>query len=132
MRDVMFEGYQSMIDDHLIRHRSILDIITKFQDTASRVNRAVIKAVTSCGCIEIHADRQELPDEDISFESLKNYMDSHITGSLCSHCRSVIEDELGNHLFFMASLANTLGISLYDIILNEEKKMSTLGKYNLR
>ncbi|HHY81208.1 MAG TPA: DUF1573 domain-containing protein [Clostridiales bacterium] len=131
MKDVMFADYQSMINDQLLRHRSILDIITKCQDAASRVNRAVIKAVTSCGCIEIHAVKQELP-EDISLENLKNYMDSHITGSLCKHCRSIIEDELGNQMFYMASLANTLGISLYDIILNEEKKMSTLGKYNLR
>lgn len=131
MKDVMFADYQSMINDQLLRHRSILDIVTKCQDAASRVNRAVIKAVTSCGCIEIHAVKQELP-EDISLENLKNYMNSHIKGSLCKHCRSIIEDELGNQLFYMASLANTLGISLYDIILNEEKKMSTLGKYTLR
>jgi hypothetical protein len=32
----------------------------------------------------------------------------------------------------MASLANTLDLSLYDIILEEEKKMSALGKYQLR
>lgn len=131
MKDMIFEDYQSMISGQLLRHRSILDILTKYQDAASRVNRAVIKAVTGCGCIEIHAKKQELP-EDISLDNLKDYMDSHLTGSLCAHCRDIIERELGNQLFFMASMANTLDISLYDIILQEEKQISALGKYQLR
>jgi hypothetical protein len=131
MKDMIFEDYQSMISGQLLRHRSILDILTKYQDAASRVNRAVIKAVTSCGCIEIHAKKQEL-SEDVSLDNLKDYMDSHLSGSLCDHCRDIIEKELGNQLFFMASMANALDISLYDIILQEEKQISALGKYQLR
>jgi hypothetical protein len=131
MKDMIYEDYQSMISGQLLRHRSILDILTKYQDAASRVNRAVIKAVTSCGCIEINAKKQEMT-EDVSLDNLKEYMDTHLSGNLCEHCRDIIEKELGNQLFFMASLANTLDISLYDIILQEEKKMSALGKYQLR
>lgn len=128
---MLFQSYQNKVEEQLIRNRSILDIITKCQDAASKVNRSVVKAVTSCGCIEIHAKKQELP-EDISLDNLAKYMDSHVTGSLCPNCRSIIEDEMGNQLFYLASLANTLDLSLYDIILQEENKMSTLGKYHLR
>jgi hypothetical protein len=131
MKDMIYDDYQSMIRDQLLRHRSILDILSKYQEATSRVNRAVIKAVTSCGCVEIHAGKQEIP-EDVSLDNLKEYMSSHLSGSLCEHCRDIIEKELGNQLFFMAGLANTLDISLYDIILQEEKKMSALGKYQLR
>lgn len=128
---MMFQNYQNKVQGQLVRNRSILDILTKYQDAAAKVSRSVVKAATSCGCIEIHAKKQEIPD-DISLDTLANYMDSHIIGSLCPHCRSVIEDEMGIQLFYLASLANTLDLSLYDIILQEEKKMSTLGKYQLR
>ena len=128
---MMFQNYQNKVQGQLVRNRSILDILTKYQDAAAKVSRSVVKAATSCGCIEIHAKKQEIPD-DISLDTLADYMDSHIIGSLCPHCRSVIEDEMGIQLFYLASLANTLDLSLYDIILQEEKKMSTLGKYQLR
>jgi len=131
MKDMLFQTYQNKVEEQLIRNRSILDIITKYQDAAAKVNRAVVKAVTSCGCIQINAKKQEIP-EDVSLDDLVKYMDSHVTGSLCPNCRSIIEDELGDQLFYMASLANTLGLSLYDIIVKEENKMSTLGKYQLR
>ncbi len=126
-----FKDFQSMVDRHLLRHRSLLDIMTKYQEAASRVNRAVAKAVTSCGCVEIHAKKQEIP-EDTSLSGLKAYMDSHLSGCLCDHCRDVIEKELGNQLFFMASLANVLDIRLDDVLENEEEKMDTLGVYGLR
>lgn len=126
-----FKDFQSMVDRHLLRHRSLLDIMTKYQEAASRVNRAVAKAVTSCGCVEIHAKKQEIP-EGISLSGLKAYMDSHLSGCLCDHCRDVIEKELGNQLFFMASLANVLDIRLDDVLENEEEKMDTLGVYGLR
>ncbi|HOB20011.1 MAG TPA: DUF1573 domain-containing protein [Candidatus Atribacteria bacterium] len=126
-----FEDFQSLVDSHLLRHRSLLDIMTKYQESASRVNRALAKAVTSCGCVEIHAKKQEIPD-DVSLSGLKAYMDSHLRGELCDQCRDVIEKELGNQLFFMASLANLLGIRLDEVLEKEEKKMDTLGVYGLR
>ncbi len=47
MKDMIFQEYQSLINSQLLRHRSILDIITKYQEAVSRVNRAVVKSVTS-------------------------------------------------------------------------------------
>ncbi len=131
MKNITFTDYQNKIEGQLIRHRSILDIMSKNQDAVSRVNRAVAKAVTGCGCIEIHAKKQEIP-EDGSLDSLGSYMDSHLTGNLCPQCSSILKDELGSQFFYMTSLANTLGLNLDDIILQEEKKMSALGKYHLR
>lgn len=131
MKDMLYDDFQAMIDGMLVRHRSILDIITKFQDSASRVNRAIIKSVTSCGCIEIHGEKQEIP-EDISLENMKEYMKTHLKGTLCESCRDIIEKELGNHLFYLAGIANALDMSLCDIILKEEDRLATLGKYHLR
>lgn len=36
----------------LIRHKSILDATSKMQEYCARVNRAIAKAVTCCGCIK--------------------------------------------------------------------------------
>ena len=60
------------VEDVLIRHRSILDIITKLDEYTSRINRAVIKSVTYCGCIEIHATKQDYNKE--SLQEIKNNM----------------------------------------------------------
>lgn len=131
MKDITLNDYQKLIEGQLICHRSILDIITKNQEAAARVNRAVAKAATSCGCIEIHAKRQEIPEGE-SLDTFGSFMDDHLSGSLCPQCRSILEDELGSQLFYMTNLANTLGLNLNDILLQEEKKMSALGKYLLR
>jgi len=45
---------------------------------------------------------------------------------------NTIEDEIGSTLFYLAALCNTLGISLYDVILQEKKKLVTLGPFSLR
>src|SRR3712207_8572531 len=46
-----------------LRHRSLLDIITKLQETEGRINRAIAKSVTNCGCIEIDARSEEHTSE---------------------------------------------------------------------
>lgn len=131
MKDILYENFQTTVAELLSRHKSILDIMTKFQDSNARVNRAVAKSVTSCGCLKICAQKQEYP-EVASIDHIKAFMDDHIEGDLCEKCRYIIEKELGNHMFFIASLANTLNISLYDVIVKEEKNLSTLGKFHLK
>jgi NTP pyrophosphatase (non-canonical NTP hydrolase) len=129
MKDLLYDHFQDSVGELLIRHKSILDILTKYQESQSRVNRAVVKAVTSCGCIEINSKKQKYDDE-VSLQELKNYMDTHLSGGLCSNCREVIEKELGNNLFYIAALCNVLDISMYDVLLKEYEKMHTLGIYN--
>lgn len=131
MKNISMKTFQNKVEDLLTRHKSILDILTKCQESAARVNRAVIKSVTSCGCLKINANKQVIPT-DIDFSDIKNYMDTHLKGILCDNCLDVVENELGNHLFYLAGLANTLHLSLGNILACEADKMSALGRYHLR
>ena len=134
MKDVIIDDFQNSVNESLLRHRSILDITTKLQESEARINRAVAKTVTNCGCIEIHSSKQQpLEESDIDdMEDLKNFLNPQIHGKLCESCRGVIENEIGNNLFYLASLCNLLDLNLYDIFLKEHNKISTLGKYSLR
>lgn len=134
MKDVIFDDFQNSVDESLLRHRSILDIMTKLQESEARINRAVAKTVTNCGCIEIDSTKQQQPIEnDIdNIEDLNNLLTPQVKGELCESCRGVIENEIGNNLFYLASLCNLLNLNLYDIFLNEYNKIDTLGKYSLR
>ncbi|OPJ54932.1 MazG nucleotide pyrophosphohydrolase domain-containing protein [Alkalithermobacter paradoxus] len=125
-----FSKFKDSVSESLIRHKSILDVITKLQETNSKINRAVVKSVTSCGCIEIDCKKQNLPD-NITFGEISEYMDNHIRGSLCDICKEKIEQELGDHMFYIVSLCNSLGIDLEDVLKKEYRKINTLGKYSL-
>ena len=130
MKDLLYNHFQDSVDELLIRHKSILDVLTKFQESQTRVNRAVVKAVTSCGCIEINSKKQNFTD-DISIEELKDIMDTHLKGHICDNCRDVIEKEIGNNLFFMAALCNIVDINMYDVLLKEYEKIKTLGIFHM-
>lgn len=134
MKDIIVDNFQNSVAESLLRHKSLLDILSKLQQTESRVNRAVAKSVTSCGCIEINAKKQKMPtDEDyIDEEALKKCLQTHVKGDLCDSCRDIIEREIGNHLFYLTALSNTLDINLYDVLLKEYDKINTLGKFTLR
>jgi hypothetical protein len=92
------DEFQKTVDSMLIRHQSILDIITKLQESSARVNRAVIKAVTSCGCITIEAQKSAIP-ENATLADLKFILNSHVRGILCPSCKEMIETELGKQFF---------------------------------
>lgn len=124
------DNFQNIVGEMLLQHQSILDIISKGQETSARVNRAVIKAVTNCGCISINASKVIIPD-NATLADLKHLLNNHIEGSLCENCRDVIESELGKELFYLTALINTLGLSLNDILEKETDKLKTLGIYNL-
>lgn len=131
MKAIIIDEFQYTANEILIRNKSILDLITKFQDTNARVNRAVVKSATQCGCIKINAEKQPfLEGED--FEEVLNAMETHVEGSLCDNCRDMIEKEIGRNLFYLASICNTLDLNLYDIIIKELERIKVLGKYSLR
>lgn len=133
MKDIIFDDFQNCVNDSLIRHKSILDILTKYSESTSKVNRSIAKAVTQCGCINISAKKQHIPEiESDSEVDLNNYLNTHLDGELCDKCREIIEREIGNNLFYLTALCNHLNINLYDILLKEYNKSSTLGKFNLR
>ncbi|TGE33114.1 DUF1573 domain-containing protein [Desulfosporosinus sp. Sb-LF] len=124
------DQFQSTVKSLLIRHQSILDILSKGQETSARVNRAVVKSVTSCGCHSVNAHKKTLPP-DASLADLKDLLDSQLEGSVCDNCRDIIEAELGKQLFYIAALSNALEISLSDVFYQEYKKLQTLTIFNL-
>lgn len=130
MKDLIFDDFQDSVDKSLLRNKSILDIITKLQESEGKINRAVIKAVTNCGCIQIDAKKQKYSDPDM--EEIRKALNTHLKGKLCDNCRDIIEQEIGRNIFYLASLCNVLDVSLFDVLLKEYNKIDTLGKYNLR
>ncbi|MGI5901598.1 MAG: DUF1573 domain-containing protein [Desulfitobacteriia bacterium] len=125
------DNFQKTVDSMLIRHQSILDILSKIQETSARVNRAVIKAVTTCGCVAIEAQKTPIP-EDATLADLKNFFNSHLRGTICLSCQEMVEEELGKQLFYIAALANTLNLSIEEILKKEDMKLKTLTIYNFR
>ncbi len=105
MKDVIFDDFQNSVNDSLLRHKSILDILTKYSESNARVNRAIAKSITNCGCVSVKADKQKLPSDSIDIEALRNCLKSHVNGELCDNCRDVIEREIGNNLFYLTSYA---------------------------
>ncbi|MCB2306662.1 DUF1573 domain-containing protein [Clostridium estertheticum] len=133
MKDCIFDDFQNSVDESLLRHRSVLDVITKLQESDARVNRAVAKSVTNCGCIKLE-EKPMYTQPNIDYLNLDTPANSHspVQGALCENCREILEKELGNNLFYITSLCNILGLNLYDILLKEYDKISTLGKYTMR
>lgn len=122
--------FQETVSEVLIRHRSILDCLSKYQESTARVNRSVIKTVTDCGCISIIANKKQYPPMD-SLKDCAKYMDSHIKGKMCEHCREVIAEEIGKHLFYLTALCNTLDYKLEDLFELEHNRINTLGHFML-
>jgi len=123
-------SFQKSVEQYLIQHRSILDVLSKFQESNARVNRAIAKASTQCGCIKIKAEKQKCPS-NVKLEEISKYINSQLEGSLCENCKEIIETELGSNLFYTAAICNILDLNFDEIIQKEEERVSTLGIYNL-
>lgn len=130
MNDLLCDGFQEAVNEYLIRHKSILDVLSKLSESSGRVNRAVAKAVTSCGCIRIDATKQSIPPDIGSLASIRNYMRDHVEGELCEYCSEILEDEIGRTLFYLAALCNVLDLNLYDILRKEQERVTCLGIFN--
>lgn len=129
-KDLSCKDFQGQVEEVLIRHKSILDIITKLDEYTSRINRAVIKSVTSCGCIEIKATKQDYNKD--SLEEIKNNMKNHVEGKLCPSCEEIIQEEIGAYLFYLAALCNALDIDMSDALLREYSNIKALGIFSLK
>ena len=131
LKDMLLDKFQYTVQELLVRNKSIIDQLSKFQDSSARINRSIVKAVTHCGCIEINAKKQNY-DENIDFDEIRSHMKTHLEGELCDSCRDIIEKEIGRNLFYLASICNTLDLNLYDILLKEHERLKVRGKYTLR
>ena len=130
MKDVIYDEFQNKVDEVLIRHANLLDIVSKMDEAASKSNRAVIKSITNCGCVKLDVSQTEFP-EGLTYDALKEYRAEHIQGKPCPVCRDKIEEELGRLEFYVAALCNVLDLNLYDVLLKEYNKINTLGKFSL-
>lgn len=130
MKDLIIDQFQNSVEEVLIRHVSLLDIITKFSEASSKVNRAVAKTITSCGCLELSNNPKNLP-EDAVYDQLKEHGFTALQGELCPVCREKVESEIGNLMFYLAAMCNKADVNLYDVFLKEYDRIQTLGKYNL-
>ncbi|EYE87581.1 hypothetical protein Q428_12485 [Fervidicella metallireducens AeB] len=130
MKDIIVDDFQNAVSESLLRHKSIVDIITKLSESSSRINRAVAKSVTNCGCISIEAHKQEIPD-GVSLDEVSDLLKYQIEGTLCDNCREVLEEEIGTNLYYLASLCDALDLNLFDVLIKEYDKIRTLGKFSL-
>jgi len=130
MKDLLCDQFQEAVNDTVIRHKSVLDVVTKLQEANTRLNRALFKSVTSCGCIKIVATKPHVP-EDATYEDLRSLLSTHIEGELCESCYENLEAELGNLLFWTAAFANLTDLNIYDAIIKEHKKLVALGVFHL-
>ncbi len=130
MADLSCGEFQETVSEYLIRHRSVLDVMSKLQEAGARVNRAVAKSVTSCGCLEVSAQKQTFP-ENATLADLKRMINSHISGELCPECREALETELGQTLFYIAALCAITGLDLDEIMMKEHDRLRMLGLFNL-
>lgn len=124
------DNFQEQVSLVLIRHKSILDIMTKLDEYNARITRAIAKSVTSCGCITINANKQDFGND--SFENMQEKAQSHVHGRICDSCKDILEEEMGSYMFYLASLCNTLNLDLSDIVEKEYDRIKTLGIYSLK
>ncbi|MDF2724390.1 MAG: hypothetical protein K0Q59_4065 [Paenibacillus sp.] len=130
MSGLTLTQFQEQVSDLLLRHRSLLDVLSKTQQASASVNRSVIKSVTECGCISLQANKQTFPDE-LSMADAKELIQTHVTGDLCENCIDAISAQLGKQLFYTSALCNLLSLDLDDILEKESNKCATLGLFNL-
>lgn len=130
MHSTHSEDFQKKVAALIVRNSNVLDILTKCQTSCARLCRSTVKSATGCGCMKITAEKSLATLENKADFSPKDMAGT--TGSLCNDCRSSIENEIGETLFYIASLCNALGVSMNDIMQREIKNVEALGKYSLR
>lgn len=124
------QEFQDQVSELLLRHRSLLDVLTKYSQSNASVNRAVAKSITECGCIELNARPQGF-SEEMELDQAKQQSKSHMKGNLCENCLDIVRSELGKNVFYMSALCNLLDIRLEDVVARESDKCSTLGLFNM-
>ena len=124
------EEFQEKVAFLLIRNQNVFDILTKCQISCGKICRSTVKASTGCGCVNMSAPKTAMDFQKNTYERL--HEKSGIQGELCHECRSSVESEIGETLFYLASLCNALGLSMEKVMTTELKKLEALGKYNLR
>lgn len=130
MTESRLKPFQDQVSELVLRHRSLLDIMSKLNQASASIHRSVTKSVTECGCITLNAQKQNFND-GLTKEQAKELLESHIDGELCEPCREAVSGELGRQLFYLSALCNSLDINLDDVLAKEQAKCNTLGFFNM-
>ena len=129
MSDSKPDDFQTQVSALIIRNKNVLDILTKCQNSCSKICRSTIKSATGCGCLKIYGEKNiDMFSEKADFSGKNSGIDGHI----CPECKGIIENEIGEMLFYIAGLCNALGLSMKEIMKKEIKNVEVLGKYSLR
>lgn len=123
------DNFQKKVSHLIVRNQNILDILTKCQNSCGKICRSTVKTATGCGCLKIVGEKSLAVFSDEDFAGKAN---SGTEGELCPECSDIIENEIGEMLFYIAGLCNALGLSIKDIMKKEIKNVEVLGKYSLR
>lgn len=130
IKDLIYSDFQNTVSDMVLYNRSILDLLSKTQEASARLQRAITKSVTLCGCVKIETRKKIIPPE-ASLSDLKDLLESHLHGKMCDYCRENVEREIGQLLFYIAALSNILNIDLYDVVIKESDHIKLLGRFNM-
>jgi NTP pyrophosphatase (non-canonical NTP hydrolase) len=130
MNTPRLKEFQDQVSELLLRHRSLLDVLSKYNQSNASVHRSIVKSVTECGCIEVHAKKQVYTEQS-DLQRTMEQLESHLSGKLCDHCMEIVSAELGKNLFYMSALCNLLHIDLENVVEDESQRCSTLGIFNL-
>ena len=71
----MVDQFQFTVGELLIRNKSILDLITKFQDSNARVNRVSLNPSPNV-VVKVNAEKQ-VSFIDADFDEVRNLMNTH-------------------------------------------------------
>ena len=111
IKDIVCEDFQFAVEDACLG-KNILEITSELTRSAARINRSLTIAAVSCGCISINSEKG-------------------MQGRLCPGCRRTLENELTSSLFAACALASQAGISIYDVMLREKRRLSLIGSHIL-
>lgn len=125
------DDFQLLVSDMLFRNKSVMDALTKYQQTCANVCNTIAKAATTCGCIKINVSKQDYSKGTTLYE-MANLSKTHIEGKLCEKCMEHLDREIGSNLFYLTSLCSILDLNIYDIMIKESQRIETLGYYSLR
>lgn len=128
MADQTCRELQETVGKYLARHKSVLDVMSKLQEAGARTNRAVAKAVTTCGCIRVSAEKQQVPGQ-VGYRNLAQHMRTHVEGELCDGCREALESEVGLQLLYLAGLCEVLGVRMGEVLERERDRLAALGPF---
>ena len=99
LKNTVLDEFQYTSNDFLIRNRSILDSMTKMNDSCARISRTLVKAATHCGCISIRGEKQQAPGVS-GMDEMKHHIKSHIKeGNYVKTAVDSLERDIGRNLF---------------------------------